>query len=476
LPISSLGRLMHRFYKKFTILLAVWCWFSGWPARSATSVTWIVRSRYVLTMDGQHRLIEDGAIAIQGDRIVAVGRAREIERQYTAQHQLDRADSVVMPGFIDTHTHAAMSLMRAFADDKRLQDWLTHYIFPAESKNVSPDFVKWGTKLACLEMSLAGITTYTDMYYFEDSVAEATKEAGIRGVLGQTIIGFPAPDYKTWQDALAGTEKYIQKYRHDSLITPAVAPHSIYTLSDEPLKASHELAIKYGVPLLIHLSETKKEVTDSISKRGMTPTELLLKLGVLDGRVVAAHGVWENDADLHILKQKATGVAHCPSSNTKLASGIAPVTKMLKMGIAVGLGTDGFAGSNDTADLIGEMSLAAKLQKVTQMDPEVLPAEQVLEMATIGGARVLGLDKEIGSLEPGKRADLIAVSLAHPNAIPLYNVYSELAYAAKAGDVEDVFVNGQEIVRDRQMLTMDANEIESEARMWRKRIVASLNH
>ncbi len=466
---------MHRFFRTCLLPVLLACGLlSSRPTLAATPVTWVVRGRYVLTMDRQHRLIEDGAIAIQGERIVAVGTASEIVREYTAEHRLDRADSVIMPGLIDTHTHAAMSLLRAFADDKRLQDWLTHYIFPAESKNVSPDFVKWGTKLACLEMSLAGITTYTDMYYFEDTVAEATKQAGIRGVLGQTIIGFPAPDYKTWRDTLAGTEKYIQKYRHDSLITPAVAPHSIYTLPDDALKASHELAIKYGVPLLIHLSETKKEVNDAIAQRGMTPTELLLKLGVLDGRVVAAHGVWESDSDLRILKQKGTGVAHCPSSNTKLASGIAPVTKMLKMGVTVGLGTDGFAGSNDTADLIAEMSLAAKLQKVTQMDPEVLPAEQVLEMATINGARVLGLDKEIGSLEPGKRADLIAVSLAHPNAIPLYNLYSELAYAAKAADVEDVFVNGQEIVRDRHMLTIDGNQVESEARMWRKRIVASM--
>ena len=468
---------MRRFSRMCLLSILLACGLlSSRPTRAATTVSWIVRSRYVLTMDREHRLIEDGAIAIQGERIVAVGSASEIARQYTGQHCLDRTNSVIMPGLIDTHTHAAMSLLRAFADDKRLQDWLTHYIFPAESKNVSPDFVKWGTKLACLEMSLAGITTYTDMYYFEDTVAEATKQAGIRGVLGQTIIGFPAPDYKTWRDTIAGTEKYIQKYRGDPLITPAVAPHSIYTLPDDALKASHELAIKYGVPLLIHLSETKKEVTDALAQRGMTPTELLLKLGVLDGRVVAAHGVWESDNDLRIFKDKGTGVAHCPSSNTKLASGIAPVTKMLKMGISVGLGTDGFAGSNDTADLIAEMSLAAKLQKVTQMDPEVLPAEQVLEMATIDGARVLGLDKEIGSLEPGKRADLIAVSLAPPNAIPLYNLYSQLAYATKAADVEDVFVNGQQIVKDRHMLTIDANEVESEARMWRKRITASMKH
>jgi 5-methylthioadenosine/S-adenosylhomocysteine deaminase len=232
--------------------------------------------------------------------------------------------------------------------------------------------------------------------------------------------------------------------------------------------------VKYGAPLLIHLSETRKEVNDSLAKHRMTPTQFLEKLGVLDGRVVAAHGVWENDDDLRILKQHGAGVAHCPSSNAKLASGIAPVVKMLKEGVNVGLGTDGFAGSNDTADLIAEMNLAAKLQKVTQMDPQALPAQQAIELATIGGARVLGLDREIGSLEPGKRADLITLSVGHPNAIPLYNVYSQIAYASKAPDVEDVFVNGREIVHHRHMLTLNAQEVEAHARQWQVKILKSL--
>jgi 5-methylthioadenosine/S-adenosylhomocysteine deaminase len=425
-------------------------------------------------MDSAHRLIEQGAVAITGDHIVAVGSAADLEKRFQPARRLDRPDAIVMPGLIDTHTHAAMSLFRAFADDKRLEDWLTNYIFPAESKNVSPDFVEWGTKLACLEMSLAGITTYTDMYYFESTVAAATKQAGLRGVLGQSIIGFRSPDYPNWQAALAGAEQFVKRYHGDPLITPAVAPHAVYTTPDEALRASHELAVKYGAPLLIHLSETRKEVNDSLEKRKMTPTQLLDKLGVLNGRVVAAHGVWENDDDLAILKRRGTGVAHCPSSNSKLASGIAPVVKMLKSGINVGLGTDGFAGSNDTADLIAEMNLAAKLQKVTQMDPEVLPAEQAVEMATIGGARVLGLDHEIGSLEPGKRADVITLSIANPNAIPLYNVYSQIAYAAKAADVEDVFVNGRAVVRSRRMLTLNAQEVEMHARQWQKKILASL--
>jgi 5-methylthioadenosine/S-adenosylhomocysteine deaminase len=477
LAIFFRGPSMRLFYKPwpfFWVLSLLTALGAGIEARAAETADWLIRGRYVLTMDPKYRLIEQGAVVLKGERILAVGSAADLEKRFQPAHHLDRPDAIIMPGLIDTHTHAAMSLFRAIADDKTLQDWLTNYIFPAESQNVSPDFVEWGTKLACLEMSLAGITTYTDMYYFEPVVAAVTKQAGLRGVLGQSIIGFPSPDYKNWQAALAGTEDYLKRYRHDPLITPAVAPHAIYTTPDEALKASHDLAVKYGSPLLIHLSETRKEVNDSLAKHHLTPTQLLEKLGVLNGRVVAAHGVWENDNDLRILGRHGTGVAHCPSSNTKLASGIAPVVKMLRAGINVGLGTDGFAGSNDTADLIAEMNLAAKLQKVTQMDPQVLPARQVIELATMGGARVLGLDREIGSLEPGKRADLITLSVGHPNAIPLYNVYSQIAYASKAADVEDVFVNGREIVHNRRMLTLNAQEVKAHAQQWQQKILNSL--
>ena len=460
---------MRRFCRAAAIIVLLACIGSA-----AEPADWILRARYVLTMDPQHGLIENGAVAIGGDSILAVGPAAEIASRYTARHTLDRPDALIMPGMIDTHTHAAMSLFRAMADDKRLQDWLSNYIFPAESKNVNPDFVKWGTELACLEMSLAGITTYTDMYYFEDTVAAITKQAGLRGVLGQSVIGFPAPDYKTWKEALAGADRYIRKYQSDPLIVPAVAPHAIYTTPDDALVASHRVAVKYNAPLLIHISETKKEVDDSVAKRHMTPPELLASLGVLDGRVVAAHCVWVNEKDIQILKNHSTGIAHCPSSNMKLASGIAPVTAMLRQGLDVGLGNDGFAGSNDTADLILEMNIAAKLQKVARMDPEVLPAEQVVEMATIRGARVLGLEKKIGSLEPGKRADLITISLAHPNAIPIYNIYAQVAYASKAADVRDVFVNGRLIVDNRHVLTLDQREIYAHVHDWQRRIQESL--
>jgi 5-methylthioadenosine/S-adenosylhomocysteine deaminase len=425
-------------------------------------------------MDTQRRVIENGAVAIQGSRIVAVGTRAEVERQFQARNRLDRPDAIIGPGLIDTHTHAPMSLLRGIADDKRLQEWLEHYIFPAETRNVNAEFVRWGTRLACMEMALYGTTTFADMYYFEDALAETTKEAGLRGVLGQTIIGFPAPDYKTPEDALSGTEKFLARFHNDPLIVPAVAPHSVYTVPEDILKASRQLANRYEAPLLIHLSETKKENEDLLAKRNMTPTRLLESLGVLNGRTLGAHGIWLDDADLEILQRNRTGLAHCPTSNTKLASGIARVFDILTRGMNMGLGTDGFAGSNDGADLMQEMGLAAKLQKVTRMNPEILPAWQVLEMATIIGARALGMEKQIGSLEVGKLADLIAVSLSGPNAVPMYNPYSLLVYSLKATDVSDVMVNGRQIVLSRRMLTLDRTKVMAKAFNYRGSISDSL--
>lgn len=432
-------------------------------------------ARYVITMDAQRRVIENGAVAVRGNRIVAVGPRAGVEREWKAARRLNLPQSMIAPGFIDTHTHAPMSLFRAIADDKRLQDWLERYIFPAEARNVNAEFVRWGTLLACLEMAGYGTTTYTDMYYFEDTLAEATKEAGLRGVLGQTIIGFPAPDYKTPAAALAGAGKYLQRFRNDPLIVPAVAPHSVYTVPEDVLKASRALADKYDAPLLIHLSETKKENDDLLAQRGMTPTRYLDSLGVLSGRTVGAHGVWLDDADLDILARRNTGLAHCPTSNTKIASGIARVADILKRGMSMGLGTDGFAGSNDGADLLQEMGLAAKLQKVTRMDPEVLPAQQALEMATIIGARALGLDKQIGSLEAGKLADMIAISIGGVNAVPLYNPYSVLVYSLKATDVSDVMVNGRQIVVNHRMVTLDRAKVIAKAVEFRNKISESLS-
>src|SRR6266446_1787494 len=387
-------------------------------ARQFTRVV-VAADTYVLTGAAPRRVIENGAVAVRGDRIVAVGSRSEIDRRFQPRQRLDLPDALIAPGLVNTHTHAAMSLFRGIADDLRLQDWLEKYIFPAEAKNVSPDFVRWGTRLACAEMLLGGTTTFTDMYYFEDVVAEAAKEAGMRGVLGETIIGFPVADAKTPADALKLADRFLARFAADPLIVPAVAPHAIYTNSDETLRAARALANRYRAPLLIHLSETKRENDESMAKRKLSPTRALEALGIFNGRTLAAHAVWVDGGDLEILRVRHVGVAHCPSSNMKLARGVAPVVRMRMSGISVGFVPDGPAGSNNDLNMFEEMDLAAKLQKVATLDPQSLPAAAVFEMATMGGARALGLEHEIGSLEPGKRADMIAVRLDQPHATPL---------------------------------------------------------
>ncbi len=443
-------------------------------AQAPLQVDAIWSARWVVTMDAQRRVIENGAVAVTGDHIVEVAAKAEIDRRYRAAQRLDRPDAILAPGLINTHTHAAMSLFRGVADDMNLQDWLQKFIFPAEAKNVDREFVRWGTRLALLEMALSGTTTFTDMYYFEDTVAEVTKQAGLRGMLGQTVIGFPAPDFKTPQAALAASEKLFKDFANDPLVIPAVAPHAIYTVPDDILQQARALANRYGKPLVMHLAETKTENDEALAKRGKTPTAALEALGVLSGWTVAAHGVWLTDADLAILKRRDTGLAHNPSSNMKLASGVAPVGKILGLGIAMGLGTDGVAGSNNDHNMMEEMDLAAKLQKVTTGDPRALPAQQAFEMATITGARALHMEKMIGSLEKDKRADMIAISLTAANAVPIYNVYSQLVYALKGADVRDVMVNGRPIVRDRKMLTLDAAPIMLKAAEYQERVKKSL--
>ncbi len=446
------------------------------PASQNTTrpIDLIWSARYVVTEDPQRRVIDNGAVAIQGDRIVDVGSRAEIDAKYFATNRIDQPSAILAPGLINTHTHAAMSLFRGVADDLKLQDWLEKFIFPAEAKNVDREFVRWGTRLSLLEMALSGTTTFADMYYFEETVAEETKKAGMRGVLGQTVIGFPAPDYKTPEAALAGAETFIKAYADDALIVPAVAPHAIYTTSDDTLQAARTLADRYGKPLIIHLAETKTEFDESMQKRKKSPTKALADLGVLQGWTLIAHAVWLDPADFGLLRAAGTGVSHCPSSNMKLASGVAPLLKMLKAGIPVGLGTDGVAGSNNDVDMFEEMDLAAKLQKVTSGDPTALPADQAFAMATILGAQALRMGDQIGSLETGKRADMISIRLDAPNAAPLYNVYSQLVYSLKASDVGDVMVNGRIIVRNRHMLTVDDKAVLAKAEEYRAKVAKSL--
>jgi 5-methylthioadenosine/S-adenosylhomocysteine deaminase len=428
----------------------------------------------VVTMDAQRRVIEDGAIAVRGDSILAVGTRADIQSRYDSAKQIDAQGALVLPGLINGHAHAAMSLFRGLADDLALNEWLQKYIFPAEARNVNEDFVAWGTRLGMLEMLRGGITTYADMYYYEDVVARVTKEAGMRGVLGETIIDFPAPDNKTVAQAIAYTQSYIDHWKGDSLIVPAVAPHSIYTCSEDTLKASAALARRNRAPILIHIAEAPFELEESRSKHGVSPVGYLERIGFLGPDVTGAHCIWVDAADIATLAHFDVGCTHNPSSNMKTAAGVMPVIEMLAAGEPVGLATDG-AASNNNQDLFEEMDLAAKLQKLARRDASALPAETVVEMATIGGARALHLEKLIGSLEPGKKADLILVDTNAPHAAPMYNVYSQLVYALKASDVRTVVIAGKPVMEDRRMLTLDEPEILAKAQEYKQKIEASLS-
>jgi 5-methylthioadenosine/S-adenosylhomocysteine deaminase len=380
----------------------------------------------------------------------------------------------VLPGFINGHTHVPMTLFRGLHDDVTLDDWLHKYIFPAEAKNVTEDFVRWGSRLAAAEQIRGGITTFADMYYFEDAIAEETKAAGMRGVLGETFIDFPAPDNKDESQMLAYTEKFLQHWQNDPLIHAAVAPHSIYTCSQRTLQDAANLARKYHAPILIHLAEMKKELDDSRAQNGTTPVQYLNKIGVLGPDVVAAHCIFVDDTDRKLLAEKHTGCVHNPSSNMMLASGVSPVPELRSAGVSVGLGTDGPAGSNNDLDLMEEMDLAAKLQKITEMDPRALGAKAVVEMATIDGAKALHMESEIGSLEPGKKADIILIGLNEPNAVPMYDIYAQLAYALKGNDVETVVIGGHVVLRDRLLLTIKEDEVLAKARQYQRKVADSL--
>jgi 5-methylthioadenosine/S-adenosylhomocysteine deaminase len=434
----------------------------------------LVTGGTIVTMDADRRILDDGAVAVRGDTIVAVGSRSEIEAKFVVTNTLNGKGKLILPGFINGHTHVPMTLFRGLHDDVTLDDWLRKYIFPAEAKNVTEDFVRWGTRLAAAEQIRTGITTFADMYYFEDAVAEETKAAGMRGALGETFIDFPAPDNKSEAEMLAYTEKFLKRWQGDALIHAAPAPHSIYTCSQKTLLDAANLARKYNAPILIHVAEMKKELDDSRAQNGTTPVQYLNRIGFLGPDVVAAHCIFVDETDRKILAEKQVGCVHNPSSNMMLASGVAPVVEERAAGVAVGLGTDGPAGSNNDLDLMEEMDLAAKLQKITKMDPRALGAKAVVEMATIEGAKALHMDKEIGSLEPGKKADLIVISLDEPNAVPMYDVYAQLAYALKGRDVETVVIGGRIVMKDRKLLTVNEEAVLAKAREYGKKVEASL--
>ncbi|HEX5707864.1 MAG TPA: amidohydrolase [Pyrinomonadaceae bacterium] len=449
---------------------------AGLAAQRRKTVDLIVAGGTVVTMDGRRRVIEDGAVAVSEGRIVAVGTRAEVERDYTVARRgarINAAGKVVMPGLVNGHTHIPMTLFRGLADDLDLNEWLTKYIFPAEAKNVTEEFVRVGTRLGLAEMIRGGTTTYCDMYYFEDAIAEETERAGVRGVLGETVIDFPVADNKTWAEAMAYSERYLRRWKGHALITPAVAPHAPYTVSEEHLKEVRALADRTDSTVVIHLSETRKEVEDVTAQKGAPPAEYLERIGFFRGRVIAAHTVHLNDREIALMKERGVGCVHNPQSNMKLASGVAPVPKMLAAGVRLGLGTDGAASNNDLS-MWEEMDTAAKLHKLWSNDPRAVSAEQALEMATIGGARALHLERDIGSIEEGKRADLVVVDLDEVHQTPLYNVYSHLVYATKAADVRHVVIEGRVVMRDRRLLTLDETEIKRRARLFRERVSRSL--
>ncbi|MCW5963898.1 MAG: amidohydrolase [Bryobacterales bacterium] len=434
----------------------------------------LVRAGTVVTMDAERRVIPDGAIAIEGNRIVAVGPRAEVEAAHSAPRVLDYPEGILLPGLLNTHTHAAMSLFRGIANDRTLDDWLQHFIFPAEARNVTADFVYWGTRLAAAEMLMGGTTLFVDMYYFEEEVGRAAADAGIRAIAGQTIIQFPVPDAATPVAGLARTEDFLKRFAGHPLVTAAVAPHALYTNDRETLVACRRLADKYGVPLVIHLSETKKEQEDMRARYGKSPAAVLTDWGVFDGPTIAAHGVWLSDADLELLRARKVGIAHNPASNMMLSSGAARVGAMRRIGIPVGLGTDGPAGSNNDFNLFEEMDLAAKLQKVSTMDPTSLRAEDVVAMATIEGARSIHMDQHLGSVEAGKLADWLVLDATALNATPMYEIYSQIVYAFKASNVRDVMVNGVLLVRNGELLYENPAELRKKAEEFRRSVSESL--
>jgi 5-methylthioadenosine/S-adenosylhomocysteine deaminase len=433
------------------------------PSAGATEVDFVIDNATVITMDANSRVLSPGSVAVDGTTILAVDTPAAIAAKYRGRQHLDLAGHIVLPGLINTHTHAPMVLYRGLADDLALMDWLQKYIFPAEAKTVSPEFVRVGTRLAALEMIHSGTTLYADMYYFEEEIAAETKAAGLRGVLGQTIIQFPAPDAKTPAEGLRRTEAYIQRFKGDPLITPAVAPHAMYTLDQATLLACRDLAVNHGVPLLIHLAETRDEVRIAQERYQQRPAAFLDRIKFWAPVTLAAHGVWVSPDEVSMLTARGVGISHNPESNMKLASGVAPVPEYLKAGTRLGLGTDGAASNNDL-DMFEAMRQAAFLHKLIANDPRVVSAREALAMATIGGARALGLDQRLGSIEAGKLADIIAVSIDRPRQVPLYDPISHLVYTTRGDDVVLTMVNGQLLMQDGVVRTLNETQVLQDAR------------
>lgn len=420
----------------------------------------LIRNGTILTMDKENTVIPDGSLIISGDTIRFVGS--DGEGSMDVGKTLDAEGGLILPGLINSHTHAAMTLFRGLADDLPLMDWLNEYIFPVESK-MDADFVRVGTLLACAEMIMSGTTTFCDMYLFEQEVARAAREAGMRCLVGEVLYDFPSPNYGPIEDGLRYTETLIQKWRDDPLVSIAVEPHSLYTCSPELLIASNTLALDYNVPLIIHVAETLSEIAEVRKKYGKRPFEHLHSLGILGPHLIADHCVHLDEWDIETIAEHKAKAVDNPESNMKLASGISPVPEMLAAGVTVGLGTDGCA-SNNNLDLFGEMDMAAKAHKIKNLDPTVMNALTVVKMATIEGAKVLGIDEVTGSLEVGKKADIIVLDVDKPHLTPMYNPFSHLVYAVRGHDVRHTIINGSIVMEDRSLRTLDTTEVMARAK------------
>jgi len=429
---------------------------------------------FILTMDSSKSQVPSGAVAVRGQKILEVGPESELRARYESSSTIDCQGKILMPGLVNAHTHVPMTLLRGLADDLRLDVWLMGYMMPVEREFVSPQFVRLGTSLACAELIRSGVTTFADMYYFEDDVASATAEAGMRGVCGESVMKFPTPDAKFYEESLEYSREFIKKWKGHPLIVPSIAPHAPYTCTSEILRASAELAMEFDIPLQIHISETQLEVENMRRDQGMPVVPWVKKQGLLEAKVLAAHCVWIDDGEMRTLLHAHSGVAHNPSSNLKLASGAAPVKRMLDNGLNVGIGTDGPASNNDL-DMFEEVRLAAFLAKTTSNDPTALPAQQALEMSTSMGARALHIGDITGSIESGKRADLILVDLSRLHSSPHFQrdpnaTYAQLVYSAKSSDVSDVMVDGKWLMQDKVLLTINESEILREAQDYARKI------
>lgn len=423
-----------------------------------TMVDTLILGGRILLLDDMNTVLRNGAIAIDGENIVAVAPLEGITSRFTGKTVIDASDALVMPGLINGHTHAAMTCFRGIADDMDLMEWLEHYIFPAEARNVDPQLAYRGSLLACAEMIRSGTTTFCDMYIFEDETARAASEAGMRALVGEVLFDFPSPNFQTPAEGLLYTRKLLEKWEGDRLVKIVVEPHSLYSCSPSLLKNAKALADEFRAPYATHLLENKEEAKQLQKQLGRPAVKFLEETGFLSDRFTAFHCVEMSEEDIRIFAQHGCRVVHSPESNMKLASGIAPVPAMRKQGIPVGLGTDGCASNNDL-DMLREMDTAAKQAKVAALDPTMLPALDVIRMATCEGARALGLDGQIGSLVPGKKADIIIIGLNEPHLTPLYNEYSQLVYAANGADVDTVIINGRIVMRDRKLMTIDEDSV-----------------